>query len=215
MISINRTLRTLAIAAVAATAFLGQAQALPTVSISPDTQTIAVGDSASIAIIVSGLTQPADAVGGFSLNSAFNDTFLSSVGYTLDPNAKMGAFDSSNDFSGGFSGGSLDLYYIANVAEDESSLAALQGASFTLATVQFDGLANGLSPLRLSEVTLSNWNGDETRPNVDRRGEICVAPAGANCNIINVPEPNVDAAGGTALGALALRRRKQYGSDFK
>ena len=63
MISINRTLRTLAIAAVAATAFLGQAQALPTVSISPDTQSIAVGDSASIAIIVSGLTQPADAVG--------------------------------------------------------------------------------------------------------------------------------------------------------
>ena len=125
----------------------------------------------------------------------------------------MGAFDSSNDFSGGFSGGSLDLYYIANVAEDETSLAALQGASFTLATVQFDGLANGLSPLRLSEVTLSNWNGDETRPNVDRRGEICVAPAGANCNIINVPEPTSMLLVGTALGALALRRRKQYCSD--
>lgn len=213
MRSMKQTLRMWAFAAVAATAVLaGQAQAAPTVTFNPASQNIAIGQQTSVDIVVSGLVQPGDAVGGFSLVLTFNGTFLSGLDYVLDPGAKMGAYDAANDFSFGFSGDSLDLFYIANAAEDRDSLAALQGDSFVLATVSFEGAANGLSPLRIPDgVVLSNWNGDQTLVNVNRAGEICVAAQGVNCNV--VPEPASMVLVGTALGALALLRRRRSGSQ--
>jgi hypothetical protein len=174
MNGINRKLRGLALAALAATSLLSQAA--PVVSVSPATQTIGIGDSASIAIIVTGLTDP---MGGFSLTLGFNDTFLSSVSFLNDPDGKFGT--ATLDLSDGFTGGSLDLFFVADADETEASLEAAQGQSFTLATVSFLGKANGLSPLRLSDVVLSNWNGDETLAGVGTRN---------------------------AFGALALRRRR-------
>lgn len=195
MNGINRKLRGLALAALAAASLI--AQAAPVVSISPATQTINIGDPASVDIIVSGLTDP---VGGFSLTLDFNNVFLSSVDYSNDPGGTMGA--SPLDLSGGFSGGSLDLFFVADASETEASLANAQGASFTLATVNFLGAANGLSPLKLSDVVLSNWNGDSTLAGVGtRNGEICVGGECAN------PEPGTMLLVGAALGALALRRR--------
>ena len=196
----NRTLRSLALA-LAASGLLSHAVAAPVVSISPATQIISIGDTASIDIIVSGLTDP---LGGFSLMLGFDTSFLSADGFLNDPGGKFGA--SALDLSGGFSGGSLELFFVADVGETEASLAAAQGASFTLATIGFIGSANGLSPLKLSEVILSNWNGQDTLPGVGtRNGEICV---GGNCNVVEVPEPTSMLLVGAALGALALRRRK-------
>ena len=126
MKSIKQTLRMWALAA--ATALLGgQVQAAPTVTFDPASQDISIGQQTSVNIVVSGLTQPADALGGFSLLLNFNNTFLKGLTYEVDPGAKMGAYDANNDFSGTFSGGSLDLFYIANAMEDQDSLAALQG----------------------------------------------------------------------------------------
>ena len=111
MNGINRKLRGLALAALAATSLLSQAA--PVVSVSPATQTIGIGDPASIAIIVSGLTDP---MGGFSLTLGFNSSFLSSVSFLNDPDGKMGA--APLDLSGGFSGGSLDLFFVADAKAD-------------------------------------------------------------------------------------------------
>lgn len=206
MNGINRKLRGVAIAVLAATTLLSQAWAAPVVSINPTSQTINVGGPASIDIVVSGLTLPGEAVGGFSLLLAFNSVLLSGVNFTLDPGARMGAFDPQNDFSFGFTGGSLDLFYLANADQDQAGLAGLQaGGSFTLATVEFSGLANGVSPLQLSDVVLSFANGDTTLPQSGiRNGEICV---GGNCGN-DVPEPSTILLVGAALGALALRRRR-------
>lgn len=205
---INRTLRLLAVAAASLGTLLSTAPAQAiTVSISPATQNVAVGDPASIDIVVSGLTQPGDAVGGFYLLLAFNDTFLSGVDFDLDPDGRMGAFDGANDFSLGFVGGTLDLFYVANASEDQTSLAALQGASFTLARVFFLGLAPGLSPLLLG-AELSMWDGSTLIQGVEAEdGEICVGDAG-NC-VRAVPEPGTLVLVSLGMLGMGLARRRR------
>lgn len=203
MNTMSRTARrVLAATALAVTTLLSQAVAQPVVSIVPADQTINVGDPVSIDIIVSGLTDP---VGGFSLLLTFLDSIVSGTVYVNDPGVRMGVdpLDLSLGFLGG-SGSPLDLFFVADPLETEASLAASEGASFTLARVSFMGLANGLSPVQLSNVVLSNWNGTETLAGVtSRNGRICV---GGECA---VPEPATILLLAAALGALALSRRKQ------
>jgi len=199
MNSIRRTVRMWAIATAAATAFLGQVQAAPVVTVSPATQNVGVGDPASVNILVSGLTE---AVGGFSFVLDFNESFLSFVDYTFNLGNVLGA--GPTDLSFGLIDASfLDVFILADVSATEAELEAAQGASFVLATVNFKGLASGLSPLILSNVALSMFDGITAIPGVAaRNGEVCV---GGNCT---VPEPTSMLLVATALGALVLRRRK-------
>ena len=210
MKTISRTLRMLAATAVAAIVLSSQAVAAPIVSISPVTQMIGLGDTATVDIIVSGLSQPDDAVGGFSLDLDFSNLILLGLSFANDPDGKMGA--TPLDLSGGFTGGGilhLDLFFVADAAEDQTSLSLSEGASFRLATVDFKGIADGLSLLALSNVVLSNWDGTETLAGVESvNGSVCVSAAGIPCT--TVPEPETLLLLATALGALAIaRRRKQ------
>jgi len=207
MKTISRTLRMLAATALSATVLLSQAVASPIVSIDPSDQTINVGDPASINIIVSGLDGLTGPVGGFSFNLVFNGVVLTGVSYTNDPGTKMGAVPL--DMSGGFAGGAgspLDIFFVADATETEATLAASQGGAFILATVNFMGAANGLSLLTLTDVVLSNWNGDSTLAGVEvNNGQICV---GGNCQL--VPEPATLLLFGSALGGLAIIRRRRH-----
>ena len=206
MNSIHRTLRRLALAALAATGFLAQSEAAPVVSVSPATQTIGVGGNAAVNIIVSGLSLT-DPTGGFSLKLGFNNSFVSGLTFLNDPGTKMGA--SPLDLSGGFSGNSLDLFFVADPSATLASLAAAEGTSFTLATLSFSGVAAGLSPLTLSNVVLSNWNGTQDLAGVTSvNGEICVAAAGGTCAINPIPEPETVLLLAAGLAAIALRRRR-------
>jgi hypothetical protein len=199
MSSIHRTLQRLALAVLSAAAFVSQAEAAAVVSISPSSQNVAVGGTASIDIIVSGLTQ---SVGGFQFDLGFNNSFLSMGTRTLDPGAKMGVFDPLNDFSSGPG----NFVYLANLSfPDEAALAASEGASFTLARVSFLGLADGLSALTLSNVVLSDFSITVDLANTTVNGAICVG----NCAINPVPEPETIVLVATGLAALGLRRRRR------
>jgi len=207
MKTIHRTLQRLALAALAATAFLSQAEAQPVVSVSPATQTIGVGGNAAVNIIVSGLSLT-DPTGGFSLTLGFNNTFVSGVSFLNDPGTKMGA--APLDLSGGFTGASLDLFFVADPTSTLASLAASEGTSFTLATLSFKGLSQGLSPLTLSNVVLSNSDGTLDLAGVTSvNGQICVGEVGAACTVSAIPEPATMLLFATGLGALALRRRRK------
>jgi len=206
MKTISRTLRMLAATALSATMLLSQAVASPIVSIDPSDQTINVGDPASINIIVSGLDGLTGPVGGFQFKLVFNGVVLTGVTYTNDPGGKMGAvpLDLSDGFAGG-TGSPLDIFFVADASETEATLAASQGGAFILATVNFTGAANGLSLLTLTDVELSNWNGDSTLAGVEvNNGQICV---GGDCE--GIPEPATLLLFGGALGGLAIIRRRR------
>jgi|KBSMisStaDraftv2_1062788.scaffolds.fasta_scaffold101063_2 hypothetical protein len=204
MKTISRTLRMLAATALSATVLLSQAVASPIVSVSPSDQTIAVGGTATVDIIVSGLTE---AVGGFQFLLSFNGVILEGSAFTNDPDSKMGAVPL--DLSGGFNGAGgspLDVFFVADMNEDEASLSASEGASFRLATIDFKGLLNGLSAVTLSDVFLSLSDGVTTMQGVEvQNGQICV---GGNCQL--VPEPATLLLFGGALGGLAIIRRRRY-----
>lgn len=192
--------------AVAAACLLvaGAAHAAPVVSISPMSQDLALlpaGTTATVDIVVSGLNQPGDAVGGFSLTLGFNGSLLAGVGFSVVPGGAFGAVPDDQSF--GFNvPGELDLFVAADETADQATLAGLQGASFVLATVTFEGISAGLSPLLLSNVVLSNWDGSADFDVSSSNGQICV---GGNCT---VPEPASYALALAALGAAGLARRR-------
>ena len=205
---INRTLRLLAVTAVAVGTLLPTApvQAV-TVRVTPATQTIGVGNPATVNIVVSDLTQ---ALGGFSFILTFNNAILASVGFTPNPDNKMGAIPLGCFLGCGFTGGVLDVLYVADLNAEEVALAAAQGTGFTLATVNFTGSNPGLSPLTLTDVVLSNFTGGATIPGVVvENGEICVTAAGATNCPRDVPEPGTLVLLTLGVLGIGLTRRRR------
>ena len=139
-----------------ASAFLATRVDAATITLNPQNSFINVGDPLAVDIDVT-LGQN-EAVGGVSLRLSFDQTIISGVSFTRDPDAKMGfALDPvNNDFGSGFNGvgGSpLTLYFLADITlPDFASLKPLQDGGFRLGVVNFMGVANGLSALTFSVV---------------------------------------------------------------
>ena len=176
-----------------------------TISVVPVAPVIGVGDPLTVDLVVS--LGSGEEVGGFSLTLAFEPS-LTGVGYVNDPGGKMGTgLDSS-----AMNAASFDLVYGAQDfgppgpdAIDEATLAALQGAGFTLARLSFTGAAPDpsshltLSPLGGSYLT--DGLGTPIDQTVTLDGLVCVGP----CSPAAVPEPGT--VGLTACGLIAIAAR--------
>jgi hypothetical protein len=172
-------------------------------------------------IVISGLGV-GEAVGGASFTLSFVDTILQGVGFgavidpevsAAEPNGNLGA---ELDLSFGFGpGGSspLDVFVTAEdfgapgPADDASALAALQGAGFVLARVNFTALAAGISPLTLGDVVLSNATGTSPINAQIVNGQFCVGASFAQ-QCAAVPEPAAIALLATGLALAAARRHR-------
>jgi hypothetical protein len=183
--------------AVAAASFASQAYA-GTISLvaSPSTITTA-GEVVGVDIVVNGLPS---AAGGFTLNLDYANLALTS--FVLGPGTP-GPFGSIPfDLGSVDLGGSVFLSAFFDLSEPDASNgfdAQKNGGSFTLAHVDFTGVAPGDFTLGLRNVAISNWEGDFDDPAFNLL--VC---SGAACS---VPEPATPLLVAAALGALSLRRK--------
>ena len=214
-------LKPLCAALALATAGMSSAQAAPMLSITPAQQNVAVGDVATVDIVISGLSGINEIVSGFSLRVDFNTGLLEYFNGDLAPGVIALGGDPNDPFGSvlfGFS--TIPAGGDATSTLTDAELDALQGDSFTLMTLAFKGLAQGVSFLafgsdsdRLVTGRLDSPGGIAGVLNLDYRGA-CIAVGDAVCPN-QVPEPASYGLAGLALlgcGLATTRRRRQSGS---
>jgi hypothetical protein len=164
-------------------------------SFSPVTSTITVGDPVSVDINISGL-ESVD-LAGFDLDVTYDDSVLSYTDYTLYDGLGDISSGEADDWSNGDDGSGT-----VNLAE-LSYLSDLSGQSdfFTLATITFDGLAVGNSALEFAYVDLGDGLGDPIQN---------VSLGTADVNVVPVPAA-VWMLGSGLVGLMGIRRKAAHG----
>jgi hypothetical protein len=181
-----------AMALAATTTFMSQARADPVSFVYAPATITNPGDPVGVDIFVAGLS---GALGGFAFQLDYNGAQLTFVSFAANPDDNMGP--GFWDMSLGDLGITVDFFTIADGTITEAALYAAQGSggSFRIGHVDFTGVAAGPFTLTLSNVTLSDFYGET----------IC---SGAAC-VGTAPEPGTALLVAIALGAMALRRRRQ------
>jgi PEP-CTERM motif len=219
MTSIRKIVGCVAAVALLGAGLVGTAEA-SVISVIPSTQTIALGGTATVDIVLSGLAA-GETVGAFSFLLGFNNSILGTPdSFVANPDNKMGAvpLDASPGFAAG-GGSPLSVFYFADGVISEPALKALEGTGFRLATVAFTGLSEGSSPLTLSisplaGVFLSDYSGLGVVPATAVNGSVCVdnpATPGNPCGPSAIPEPATLSLLVAGLGAVVARRRRRGG----
>lgn len=177
-----------------------------TLSILPSQSNVAVGDTFSLDISISGLSAASEIVSGYDINLIYDKTILSTNAVTLYTGA-LGGLDTM--YFVDFTAGNLDLWLVS-LLNDDADLIALQGGdSLLLATVHWTALADGWTTVAFGpdpdfDHNVTGLRAESLPLNL---ANACVNVGTGNGCRNDVPEPGTLFLLSGALVGLAYRRR--------
>jgi hypothetical protein len=177
-----------------------QAKATITVALEPSSQTVNLGDTTFVDLVISGLGDHAPpSLGGFLFDLSYAPGILSAVSVSFGSHLDLGIVGSvqTSDIS---TAGTIHVDEIS--LESPSDLEANQPSSFTLATLGFKGVGSGTSLIDITFGSLADETGAVSLEFSTQGAQIDVAGAAV------VPDSGstVTWLAMSVLGLLVLRR---------
>lgn len=170
----------------------------------PSVQVVPVGETAAVDVVISGLDAAGEIVSAFDLDVLYDDAILAATSVTfgsflgdLDPLAFETIVDSDLSMSG-----VVDFAELSLLSDFELEGLQMGLDSFTLATLSFDTLAVGTSPLTFF---IDESIGKDVK---GRNAQVLDLTAGSG-SISAVPEPGTLLLIGAGLVGMAGLKRKR------
>lgn len=188
-------------------------QAAPVLSLVPSAASTTVGGNLTVDIVISGLTSTSEIVSGFDLDVFFDPVVLDALSLTT-AYAPWGT--GSDVFLSQVFVDAGHVEFTLTALSSDAALDSLQGDSFVLSSIGFQGLSNGFSNIRFGTDTDFERNvvGRQSLSLNQTTLGTCVAVGTGSC--LAVPEPPMLpllllalAASGAVLRRQTLRKGSQ------